>query len=244
MNTQQLVERLQRVASGGGGWVLWLMIALSVLSIAIMAERLFFFAARRDDIDRLTDELIKKLRAEDLSGAKALLKASKSIEAAVMLPSLDWAQHGPDAFREVVDAEMTKQKRALERGTTFLGTIGNNGPFIGLVGTVLGVIQAFQQLGNQSKEAMGNVMVGIAEALIATGVGLFVAIPAVVAFNIVNRSIGNVESNVAVMSKYVVAHLTSRRLPERRGHEAEKANGSEPRLPAATPSTRLVSSPT
>jgi biopolymer transport protein ExbB/biopolymer transport protein TolQ len=87
---------------------------------------------------------------------------------------------------------------------------------------------------------MGNVMVGIAEALIATGVGLFVAIPAVVAFNIVNRSIGNVESNVAVMSKYVVAHLTSRRLPER---AFEKATGSEPLLPAATPSTRLVSSP-
>jgi biopolymer transport protein ExbB/biopolymer transport protein TolQ len=104
---------------------------------------------------------------------------------------------------------MTKQKKLLERGTTFLGTIGNNGPFIGLVGTVLGVIQAFQQLGNQSKDAMGNVMVGIAEALIATGVGLFVAIPAVVAFNVANRAIANVESNVNIMAKYVIALLTS-----------------------------------
>ena len=207
MNTQQLIERLQRVASGGGGWVLWVMILLSVVSVAIMAERILFFVSRRDDIDALTAKLIKLLRAGDHNGAKELLRRSKSVEAAVLLPCLDWTDSGPDAFREVVDAEMTKQKRGLERGTTYLGTVGNNAPFIGLVGTVLGVIQAFQQLGNQNKDAMGNVMVGIAEALIATGVGLVVAIPAVVAFNIVNKSISSVESNVSIMAKYVAAQL-------------------------------------
>jgi biopolymer transport protein ExbB/biopolymer transport protein TolQ len=209
MNTQQLVERLQRIASGGGGWVLWIMLLLSVVSIAIMLERVLFFALRRDDIDTLTTKLIALLRAHDKAGATALLAKSKSVEAAVMAPCIDWTDQGPEAFREVVDAELTKQKRHLERGTTFLGTLGNNAPFIGLVGTVLGVIQAFQQLGNQSKDAMGNVMVGIAEALIATGVGLVVAIPAVVAFNIVNRSIGNVEANVNIMAKYVLAVLES-----------------------------------
>lgn len=240
MNTQQLVERLQRFASGGGGWVLWLMIGLSVVSIAIMFERLIYFVTKRDNVDALTDKLVGLLRNDDIVGARELLKKSKSIEAAVMLPAIDWAEHGPDAFREVVDAEMTKQKRSLERGTTYLGTIGNNGPFIGLVGTVLGVIQAFQQLGSQNKEAMGNVMVGIAEALIATGVGLFVAIPAVVAFNIVNKSITDIESNVNIMMKYVVAQLTS------------KSNTDGPSAKATTPkvepvaksaSAKLVSSP-
>ncbi len=239
MNTQQLVERLQRFASGGGGWVLWLMIGLSVVSIAIMFERLFYFASKRDDVDGLTEKLVALLRNNDRAGAKQLLSKSKSIEAAVMLPCLEWTQHGPDAFREVVDAEMTKQKRALERGTTFLGTIGNNGPFIGLVGTVLGVIQAFQQLGSQSKEAMGNVMVGIAEALIATGVGLFVAIPAVVAFNIVNKSISGVESNVNIMAKYVVAQLTSKE------HAVSHAasNGIESTKKPRESTTSLAASP-
>jgi biopolymer transport protein ExbB/biopolymer transport protein TolQ len=185
------------------------MLALSVVSIAIMAERILFFASRRDDIDGLTKSLIDLLKSGKKDAAKKLLDESKSIEAAVIRPCLEWTANGPDAFREVVDAEMTKQKKQLERGTTFLGTLGNNGPFIGLVGTVLGVIQAFQQLGNQSEKAMGNVMVGIAEALIATGVGLFVAIPAVVAFNIVSKSIGNVESNVNIMAKYVIALLTT-----------------------------------
>jgi biopolymer transport protein ExbB/TolQ len=240
MNTQQLVERLQRFASGGGGWVLWLMIGLSVISIAIMFERLFFFVSKRDDVDALTDKLVALLRDNDRAGAKELLTNSKSIEAAVMLPCLEWTQHGPDAFREVVDAEMTKQKRVLERGTTFLGTIGNNGPFIGLVGTVLGVIQAFQQLGSQSKEAMGNVMVGIAEALIATGVGLFVAIPAVVAFNIVNKSITNVESNVNIMTKYVVAQLTSK---EHSAAHGASTNGAESAKKPRESSSALAASP-
>src|SRR4051794_27367199 len=106
MNTQQLIERLQRVASGGGGWVLWIMILLSVVSVAIMAERLIFFTSRRDDIDKLTDRLIKLLKAGDNAGAKDLLRKSKSVEAAVLLPCLDWTDSGPDAFREVVDAEL------------------------------------------------------------------------------------------------------------------------------------------
>lgn len=236
MNTQQLVERLQRIASGGGGWILWIMLLLSVASVAIMLERIVFFVSRRDDIDGLTTRLITLLRAEDKTGATALLEKSKSVEAAVILPCIEWTDQGPGAFREVVEAELTKQKKLLERGTTFLGTIGNNGPFIGLVGTVLGVIQAFQQLGNQNKEAMGNVMVGIAEALIATGVGLFVAIPAVVAFNIINRLIGNVEANVNIMAKYVLAVLESRHPDSKR----KASNGPEfahrpPPAPASSP---------
>ena len=240
MNTQQLVERLQRFASGGGGWVLWLMIALSVVSIAIMFERLIYFTTKRDDVDSLTLKLVSLLRGGDLAGATELLKKSKSIEAAVMLPCIEWTEHGPDAFSQVVDAEMTKQKRALERGTTFLGTIGNNGPFIGLVGTVLGVIQAFQELGSQNKEAMGNVMVGIAEALIATGVGLFVAIPAVVAFNVVHKSITHVESNVNIMAKYVVAQLTSKTKSD---GPATNAANSDTHVKAAANTSKLAASP-
>ncbi len=81
-----------------------------------------------------------------------------------------------------------------------LGTLGNNAPFVGLFGTVLGVIEAFHQLADSSnKAAMGNVMSGIAEALIATGVGLFVALPAVVAYNVAQKKIGDIESNAAAM---------------------------------------------
>src|SRR5882672_8013122 len=93
---------------------------------------------------------------------------------------------------------------------TFMGTLGNNAPFIGLLGTVIGVIQAFHVLGEgQNKQAMGNVMTGISEALVATGVGLLVALPAVVAYNVLAKKISEIEANVAIMAKQLLALLKS-----------------------------------
>ena len=125
-----------------------------------------------------------------------------------MRRSLPWMDGGPASLAEALEAEMGRKRKELEKGMTFLGTLGNNAPFIGLFGTVLGVIQSFHQLGaGQSKEAMGNVMSGISEALIATGVGLVVAIPAVVAFNVAQKRIGEIEGNVGSIGKQVLALL-------------------------------------
>ena len=95
---------------------------------------------------------------------------------------------GPEAVDEALDAEMRQEASRARAGHDLLGTLGNNAPFVGLLGTVLGVIEAFHLLGEgQNKAAMGNVMSGIAEALVATGVGLFVALPAVVAYNVMQQ---------------------------------------------------------
>jgi len=203
-----LIERLERVALYGGTWVLYLMMLLSVLSISVMIERLIFFLKHGGDADRLGDKLIERLHADDRAGAEKLLRESKLIEAAVVRRALPWMDGGPASLSEALDAEMGRKRKDLERGMTFLGTLGNNAPFIGLFGTVLGVIQAFHQLGEgQNKAAMGNVMTGIAEALIATGVGLVVAIPAVVAFNMAQKRIGEIEGNVASIGKQLLALL-------------------------------------
>src|SRR5271170_78497 len=182
------------------------MLLLSVLSIAVMIERIVFFAKHGGDADRLGDKLIERLHADDRAGAEKLLKESALIEATVVRRALPWMDGGPASFAEALEAEMGRKRKDLERGMTFLGTLGNNAPFIGLFGTVLGVIQSFHQLGaGQSKEAMGNVMSGISEALIATGVGLVVAIPAVVAFNVAQKRIGEIEGNVSCIGKQVLA---------------------------------------
>jgi biopolymer transport protein ExbB/biopolymer transport protein TolQ len=206
-----LIERLQRLAlSGGSAWVLYLMIALSFFSVAIMIERAVFFLTHRGDANKLGDELIKRLHADDRAGAEELLKDSNLVESAVIRRALPWLDGGPASLSEALDAEMGRKRKELEWGMTFLGTLGNNAPFIGLLGTVLGVIQAFQMLGEgggQNKAAMGNVMSGIAEALIATGVGLFVALPAVVAFNVCQKQINDIEANVSVIGKQLLALL-------------------------------------
>jgi biopolymer transport protein ExbB/TolQ len=108
----------------------------------------------------------------------------------------------------VLEAEMKKKRRELERGMTPMGTIGNNAPFVGLLGTVIGVIDSFHLLGQgQNKDAMSNVMTGISEALVATGVGLFVALPAVVAYNLIGKKVNDIESNVGIIAKQLLAFL-------------------------------------
>ena len=94
-------------------------------------------------------------------------------------------------------------------GSNLLGTLGNNAPFVGLLGTVLGVIISFHALGDagQNTQAMGGVMAGISEALLATGVGLFVALPAVVAYNAIQKRIGEVESGALSLTKLLTAYV-------------------------------------
>ena len=229
-NRSMLIERLERVALYGGTWVLYLMLLLSVLSISVMVERLVFFMKHGGDADKLGDKLIERLHADDRAGAERLLKESTLVEAAVVRRALPWMDGGPDSLSEALEAEMGRKRKELERGMTFLGTLGNNAPFIGLFGTVLGVIQAFHMLGNKQGDnaAMGNVMGGISEALIATGVGLVVALPAVVAFNLAQKRIGEIEGNVASIGKQLLALLKyDGRLAARSKRHAEEAVPAE-----------------
>ncbi len=203
-----IVDRLLRFALVGSAWVLYLLLALSVVSITAMLERWLFFRRHHDDTGALRRKLAKALRGGDLPAAEEILARSPSLEARVLREALAWKDGGAHAVADVIDSELFVLKKDLERGTALLGTLGNNAPFIGLLGTVLGVIQAFHQLGEgQSKAAMGNVMSGIAEALVATGVGLFVALPAVVAYNLVQKRIGEIENGVGAMGKLLTAAL-------------------------------------
>ena len=123
----------------------------------------------------------------------------------------------------MIASTVARERPQYERYLSFLGTLGNNAPFIGLFGTVLGVIEAFHQLGaGPNKAAMGNVMKGIAEALVATGVGLFVAIPAVIAFNLVQKRVASIEEAAQSLGKLVTAALAGTPAP----HQKSEAGGA------------------
>jgi biopolymer transport protein ExbB/TolQ len=135
-------------------------------------------------------------------------------------------------MREGMTGYLVGVRQLLDRWLVVLGTLGNNAPFIGLFGTVLGVIEAFHMLGNKQGDnaAMGNVMVGISEALIATGVGLVVALPAVVAFNIAQKKIGEIEGNVTSIGKQLLALLK---------YDGVKAAKSKKRAEEAVPAEHV-----
>ncbi|HVW26494.1 MAG TPA: MotA/TolQ/ExbB proton channel family protein [Polyangiaceae bacterium] len=237
-----IIERLLKVALLGSSWVLYVLLGLSVLSFSTMAERWIFFRRRSVNLDQLRAELGKKLDAGDLDGADKLLEKSPSFEARVAREALRWAGCGTAAISDVVDYELARVKKELERGLNFLGTLGNNAPFIGLFGTVLGVIIAFQRLGDAGKNTsqMGGVMAGIAEALVATGVGLFVAIPAVIAYNVVQKRIGEVETDSLALTKLITAYLKAdptlgERHHQQRSRETQAAEAPLPDAPREHP---------
>jgi biopolymer transport protein ExbB/TolQ len=223
-----LVERLLRIALLGSSWVMYLLLFSSVFSIAAMIERIVFFRRNRGDVDALSDRLAALLQDDDIDGAEKLLAHSRSIEAQVLLGALHWFKGGARAFSDAVESQLGKKKKELERGMSFLGPLGSNAPFIGLFGTVIGVIEAFHQLGEgANKAAMGNVMSGIAEALVATGVGLFVAIPAVVAYNMLQTRISAVETAVATLTKQITASLKADLVFEERGERGRSVSSEE-----------------
>ena len=105
---------------------------------------------------------------------------------------------------------MARERPQYERFLSVLGTLGNNAPFIGLFGTVLGIIKAFHDLGEMNAKGAAiqqTVMAGISEALVATAVGLAVAIPAVVCNNVFNRRLKTVTSRTHALGHALVAHL-------------------------------------
>lgn len=215
-----LVEWMQRLMSDfGAAWVMWIMIGLSVISVAIMLERAWFFHSLRDDIGQLATKLRAALREDDLELAKKTLEASPSAEAAVVVAGLLEADRGVQAADQAMMGAVALQRLRLERRLVFLGTVGNNAPFIGLFGTVIGVIQAFEALGKQdtvsaaATAAAGmapqQVMAAIAEALVATAIGLFVAIPAVAMYNIFMRKAKATLANTEALSRVLLAYLAA-----------------------------------
>jgi biopolymer transport protein ExbB/TolQ len=217
-----IIKPLLKLALFGSQWVMWLLLGLSVLSISAMVERWFFFRSAERDVDELGDKLSDLVERGDQEGAQKFLDDRKTIEAAVLARAIRWVGGGPESLADAIDGAMTKKRKELERGMNLLGTLGNNAPFVGLLGTVIGVIQAFNQLGaGQDKSAMPNVMASIGEALVATGVGLFVAIPAVVAFNVFQKRVAEVEDNVSAVGKQLGAIL-------RAAHHVEHAHAVRP----------------
>lgn len=216
-----LVEWLQRLMTNfGAEWVMWLLLGLSVLSVAVMLERAWFYHSLNDDTERLSRDLRDRLRKSDLEGARRLLDASPSAEAAVVLSGLDEAAHGPKSAEEAMAGAKALQRLKLERRLAYLGTLGNNAPFVGLFGTVIGVVEAFEALGRQdvaiaaTEAAKGmaapqEVMAAIAEALVATAVGLFVAIPAVAMYNVFQRRLRSILARTDALGSVLLAHLVA-----------------------------------
>jgi len=173
----------------GANWVLWLLILLSVLSIGVMIDRTLWLRKRDIDTERFIRELRGAFDRGELDRLTTKYMDDPGIPVQVGLRGLAVRSQGADAAAEAMHGERSRWRRAADRNLIVLGTLGNNVPFVGLFGTVLGVINAFQHLAVKSADAEKETLSTIAEALSATAIGLMVAIPAVIAFNYFSRRV-------------------------------------------------------
>lgn len=247
-----LIELFKSFAMLGAEWVMWVLVALSVASVAFMLERWKYYRSLDDDLEVLARELRKLLRGGDREGATALLKRSPSPAAVVALAGLEEYDSGMRAAEEAMAGAVARVRINLERYLAFLGTVGNNAPFVGLFGTVIGIIQAFDKL-RASEAAVreaarraaqaggggaaptfdtGAVMGTLAEALVATAIGLLVAIPAVAAYNYFQRRVKAILATSETLTHIVIADLAARDDAEAHPHRSSQVPPAREAKPA------------
>ncbi len=187
-----VVTTLSAFVELGARWVLWLLIALSIAGLAVIVERALFLLGTRGRLSKLRTELASHLdsaatNATHFGLALKRLDESPSTEARLTAAALRGGVTGSPEER--VAAERSLERLRLERGISFLGTLATAAPFVGLLGTVIGIVAAFHQLAQSQGRLTGALMSEIGEALVATAVGLLVALPALAAFNTFQRII-------------------------------------------------------
>ncbi len=173
----------------GAGWVLWLLVLLSVGVIAISLERAWYLSKQASPAGPLTSAVNAFLQGGDRASFVEQLDKLEGAEVRILRAGIEVSALGTEAAEKAMSGTATAERLKAERGLAFLATVGSNAPFLGLFGTVLGIIQAFQDLAIATDEASAAVMAGISEALVATSVGLIVAIPAVVLYNGLSRTV-------------------------------------------------------
>jgi biopolymer transport protein ExbB/TolQ len=206
-NTHGFVETLMSLPLFQSEWVLWLLAGLSVASIGVVVERVWFYRRHKVNVAEIRSKLNNHLRAGDYQAAADYLAKYDSLETNVVLEGLKDHSLGPEAVEDLLSGSAKVERSRYERRLNFLATVASNAPFIGLFGTVLGIIRAFQDLSGNMGDASNAVMAGIAEALVATAVGLLVAIPAVVAFNVLKSKVGRMADNMHMLASTLLAIL-------------------------------------
>ena len=188
--------------------VLLILIGLSVWSVTIMIDRYRLFKTVKPSAEG-------KKQVSEASWADMETWAAKeaklgSVPARATQAALSIGNRNPDAIDRAVRSTLTEERIRLEKGFTVLATLGSNAPFIGLFGTVLGIIEAFGKLSSQQSNTQA-VIGSVSEALIATAVGLFVAIPAVVAYNVFGKAAKATLTEAEVLRDLFVARVLSER---------------------------------
>jgi len=162
---------------------MWVLLALSIITVAIVIERLVFFASQHGDTKGLLKQIAQKIQADDLAGAIKVCQANKGMLPRILEFGLQRGEKNRADITDALSIALMEHLNALERNLGIIGTIAVIAPFVGLAGTVLGIIHAFDEIALKGNASPAVVASGVSEALITTFSGLVVAVIAVIFFN-------------------------------------------------------------
>lgn len=202
-----LGEQIFAVAEVADQAVLYLLLILSIVSIGIILERWFVLRRVAANSAKVRARIKSAIQSQNLDEVESLGRDPETLEGrALSFATKHIKESGANGLEEVFNSFSLSEKPELERSLNFLATVGSNAPYIGLFGTVLGIMKAFNDLANSADAGQQTVMAGISLALVATAAGLFVAIPAVVAYNYFQRQVKGILQGLESLKELCVAY--------------------------------------
>lgn len=182
-------DQFYAIAQAGHEVTLWILVILSVLSIAFILERWLALRSMRNNSLKTNARIQEALQSNNLIEIEEISRDRDTFEGRALSYGLRHIkEHGVNGLEEIFNSYSLVEKPRMEKYLNFLATVGSNAPFIGLLGTVFGIMDAFREMAISQGDASA-VMIGISKALVATAIGLLVAIPAVIAYNYFQRQV-------------------------------------------------------
>ena len=201
-----------------GSASMWIIAACSVVAVAVAIERAIALFGFHRKARALVTAAVAELRRGDLAGARGRCEASRSPAAELVLAGLDVAvppstpaparlPAAPERIGAAVDRARQEATLRLRRNLWILGTVGATAPFVGLFGTVVGIMHAFAEMARTGQGGFVVVAAGISEALVTTAGGIAVAIEAVVLYNFLNTHVQKLAVQLRLLSEAYVEAL-------------------------------------
>jgi biopolymer transport protein ExbB len=197
-----------------GGFTIYFLIFCSLISVAVIIERVVYYH-RRSKFSRIVilDKIRKEFTGNHVLNAIGLCKNIDTPVARVALAGLNLYGHDEKLIANAMEREITVETIKLERFIGIVGSIGGTAVYIGLLGTVIGIMRAFSDISKAGSGGMDVVTVGIAEALVCTAAGLLVAIPAVLSYNWFTRKIDNFVIDMELAASELVDLMCVKKKP-------------------------------
>ncbi len=198
----------QSVASWYGALIMGILAVMSIYGVTLAIVRFQFFRKIRANAEEILDETRK---------GKPLSKGQRASDPPLWIlaaAAVNNRQLNEGELRELLSITQTRQKQRLEKGLSDFGTMASIGPFIGLLATVLGIIESFHNLAGSGAAGPNVVSSGVAAALWGTAAGLAVAIPAVLAYNFFNKRVRGIVFEMEVLSREMMLLIKTEKQPK------------------------------